>query len=75
MYNLMSQLSSAGLPSYNTTIVQISQGLLHYKLLGSDTNQFFDIFYKEITNYPDPSLGFFLMDQPLTMGVNGFSYH
>nr|QRW41990.1 MAG: RNA-dependent RNA polymerase [Culex Bunyavirus 2] len=75
MYNLMSQLSSAGLPSYNTTIVQISQGLLHYKLLGSDTNQFFDVFYREITNYPDPSLGFFLMDQPLTMGVNGFSYH
>nr|WPT10203.1 RNA-dependent RNA polymerase [Fangshan bunya-like virus] len=75
MYNLMSQVSSAGLPSYNTAIVQVSQGLLHYKLLGSETNQFFDVFVDEIKKYPDPSLGFFIVDEPLVMGVNGFSYH
>nr|QHA33672.1 RdRp [Atrato Gouko-like virus 1] len=74
-YNLMSQLYSSGLPAVNTTIVQISQALLHYQLLGSSTNQYFPLYYEEIKLYPDPSLGFFLIDNIFVPGALGFAFY
>nr|AGW51765.1 RNA-dependent RNA polymerase-like protein [uncultured virus] len=75
LYNLMSQVSASGLPSFNVTIIQIAQGLLHYKLLGSETNPHFKIYYDEIMKYPDPTLGFFVIDSIYCPGILGFSYH
>nr|BEK62759.1 MAG: RNA-dependent RNA polymerase [Coquillettidia bunyavirus] len=75
LYNLMSQVSAAGLPAVNTSILQLSQGLLHYKLMGSDTNMWFPLYSTEILTWPDPSLGFFLMDNIYCPGLLGFSYH
>lgn len=74
-YNLMSQVSSSGLPAQNTTLLQLAQGLLHYKLMGSSLNRYFSNYQEEIKWYPDPNLGFFLVDNIHVPGVLGFSYH
>lgn len=74
-YNLLSQVSASGLPSFNTTIIQIAQGLLHYKLMGSETNPHFPLYVTEISSYPDPTLGYFVLDNIYCPGTLGFSYH
>lgn len=74
-YNLMSQVSSSGLPAQNTTLIQLAQGLLHYKLMGSSLNRYFSNYVEEIMKYPDPNLGFFLIDNIYVPGALGFSYH
>lgn len=74
-YNLMSQVNAAGLPAFNTTVVQVSQAILHYRLLGSSTNQFFQRYSNMLLNYPDPALGFFIIDHVLVPGVLGYSFH
>nr|AJG39271.1 RNA-dependent RNA polymerase [Xinzhou Mosquito Virus] len=74
-YNLMSQVSSSGLPAQNTTLLQLAQGLLHYKLMGSSLNRYFLNYTEEIKRYPDPNLGFFLIDNIYVPGALGFSYH
>nr|QRD99873.1 MAG: RNA-dependent RNA polymerase [Rhodopi bunya-like virus] len=75
LYNLMSQVSSSGLPAQNTTLLQLSQGLLHYKLMGSSLNRYFVKYYEDIQWHSDPNLGFFLIDNIYVPGVLGFSYH
>lgn len=74
LYNLMSQVSSSGLPAQNTTLLQLAQGTLHYKLMGSSLNRFFIHYFEDIHWYPDPNLGFFLVDNIYAPGVLGFSY-
>nr|BEK62753.1 MAG: RNA-dependent RNA polymerase [Anopheles bunyavirus 1] len=74
-YNLMSQVSSSGLPAQNTTLLQLSQGLLHYKLMGSSLNRYFIRYCEDIRWYPDPNLGYFLIDNIYVPGALGFGYH
>nr|QGA70945.1 RNA-dependent RNA polymerase [Salari virus] len=74
-YNLLSQVSSAGLPAYYTSIVQAVQGILHYRLLGSNTCFYFQHYADEVESYPDPHLGYFIMDNIYVPGALGYSYH
>nr|QMP82212.1 RNA-dependent RNA polymerase [Hemipteran phenui-related virus OKIAV285] len=74
MYNLTSSLSGSGLPFLNTYMCQVAQGLLHYKTMGASTSSLFPAYHSLITDYPDISHGFFLLDKDILCGVPGLSF-
>ncbi|AOX47534.1 RNA-dependent RNA polymerase [Pidgey virus] len=58
------------------SLCQFSQGLMHYRFLGSSvlpivTNLIAD----KLLELRDPSVGYFLMDNPLISGITGFKYN
>lgn len=73
-YARLSQASSSGLPSTNTTMLQIAQGLLYYRLMGSSTSSHFNTYSKLLKLYPDPTVGFFIIDHAYAPGVLGFGF-
>lgn len=73
-YNLISDLYGSGFTAEHTHLCQLSQGLLHYKTMGSSSNALFDIWHETILKWPDPKYGFFLLDLDLMPGVLGYSY-
>ncbi|QHA33858.1 RdRp [Narangue virus] len=75
MYNLMSQANSAGLPARNTTMVQIGQGLLAYRLIGSSTSTHFSAYYQYIRKLPEPRYGYFIIDNVYVPGMLGYGFH
>jgi hypothetical protein len=74
LYNQMSDIFAKGLPAQNTLICQYSQGLLHYHSLGMNNNLLFEEFSDRIMKYPEPSLGFFPIDNEFIPGIMGLSY-
>nr|APG79267.1 RNA-dependent RNA polymerase [Hubei bunya-like virus 3] len=73
-YNLLSDLNRSSFPSFNVSLCQRSQLILHYKTLGSSTNPLFRIWADNIVRFPDPSFGFFMLDSNLLPGVMGYSF-
>lgn len=73
-YNLISDLTGSGFPSYNSNMCQYAQALLHYRTIGSHTNPLFSEFVFHISEYPDLTHGFFLIDHELITGVLGLSF-
>nr|DBA44329.1 TPA_asm: RdRp [Cotesiavirus chinense] len=73
-YNLLADLFSSGFPAYNTHLVQVAQGYIHYLTMGAHVNPCFPLYMRELKDYPDPALGFFLMDTEFAPGTLGFSY-
>nr|QMP82158.1 RNA-dependent RNA polymerase [Dipteran phenui-related virus OKIAV274] len=74
LYGLLSSVSSAGLPAFNTKLIQMAQGVLHYRTLGSSASLEFKTYSNSLKDYPDPSLGFFILDSSLIPGVMGWSF-
>nr|UYE93912.1 MAG: putative RNA-dependent RNA polymerase [Hanko phenui-like virus 1] len=75
MYNLMSQANAAGLPACNTTLLQIGQCHLAYKLLGYSFSPHFSDYSNMIKMYPHPMYGYFIIDNIYVPGMLGFGYH
>uniref|UniRef100_A0AAT9J9P7 RNA-directed RNA polymerase L n=1 Tax=Hodotermopsis sjostedti phenuivirus 3 TaxID=3133461 RepID=A0AAT9J9P7_9VIRU len=75
LYNLSSQLLEGGAGFLQTAVTQVAQGLLHYKMLGSDVNPLWSLHCLAINENRDPSLGFFLMDNPRAAGLFGLTYN
>lgn len=57
------------------SVIQISQALLYYRLLGSSCNSMWLIYSEFIMRDKDPSCGFFLMDQAICSGIPGTRYN
>jgi hypothetical protein len=55
-------------------ISQICQLSAHYKTLGMMTNSSFDRYKEVLLRSPHPSLGFFLVEHPLCVGMFGHDY-
>ncbi|QEM39249.1 RNA-dependent RNA polymerase [Guadeloupe mosquito phasivirus] len=60
--------------NYVANGLQIGQSYLHYHLLGLNTTRYFRSYEALQTILPDPSVGYFLMDNPLCPGLLGFKY-
>lgn len=75
MSNNLTAVVSGGGSFSMATIIQYAQLLLNYRLLGLGTNSLFNYYYDELREVGDPSLGFFLMDNPLCAGMMGFNYN
>nr|WPV62184.1 MAG: RNA-dependent RNA polymerase [Wufeng shrew phenuivirus 5] len=74
MYNLLAQLTEAGMSFSNVHIIQIAQALLHYRLHGLFTGYHIGEVVDLLTKNPSPMLGFFLMDNYLCPGLLGLRY-
>ncbi|AHH60917.1 RNA-dependent RNA polymerase [Cumuto virus] len=74
MYNLITELLEGGAGFRQAHETQIAQSLLHYRLMGYSVNPLFTQYSVCLTKIPDPSLGFFLMDNKLSAGLAGLSY-
>ncbi|AMA19446.1 RNA-dependent RNA polymerase [Phasivirus baduense] len=61
--------------NYVANGLQVGQSYLHYQLIGMTTTKYFRSFQVLNTILPDPSLGFFLMDNSLCPGLLGFNYN
>uniref|UniRef100_A0AAT9JFI2 RNA-directed RNA polymerase L n=1 Tax=Blattella germanica phenuivirus 1 TaxID=3133449 RepID=A0AAT9JFI2_9VIRU len=73
-YNLCSQLLEGGAGFFQTAITQIAQAQLHYRMLGAGFNKLWPIHANSLHITTDPSLGFFLMDNPRACGLFGLNY-
>jgi len=60
--------------NYVANGLQIGQSYLHYHLLGMNTTRYFRTYEALQTILPDPSVGFFLFDNPMCPGLLGFKY-
>lgn len=54
---------------------QLTQALLSYQMVGWTVSSVFDKYVQALTQMPDPSLGFFLFDNPRICGLSGFKYN
>nr|QRW42059.1 MAG: RNA-dependent RNA polymerase [Niwlog virus] len=61
--------------NYVANGLQLGQSYLHYHLMGLTTTRYFRTFSILQSVLPDPSLGFFLFDNPLAPGLMGFKYN
>lgn len=61
--------------NYVANGLQIGQSYLHYHLLGLTTTNYFRTYEVLQSILPDPSLGFFLMDNPMCPGLMGFKFN
>nr|WPV62171.1 MAG: RNA-dependent RNA polymerase [Wenzhou rodent phenuivirus 1] len=75
MSNNLSAVISGGGSFSMAALVQYGQLLLNYRLLGLGTNALFNYYYDELREVGDPSLGFFIMDNPMCAGMMGFNYN
>ncbi len=74
LYNCLTSVISGGGSFSLAHMIQCAQMLIHYRLLGYGSCLLFHEFYNELKILGDPSLGFFLMDNPFCPGLLGFSY-
>jgi len=75
MSNLLKDCIEGGSSFSVGFMVQISQALLHYRLLGSSVSPLFRECLGLITESRDPALGFFLCDNMFMAGLAGFQYN
>nr|BEK62750.1 MAG: RNA-dependent RNA polymerase [Anopheles phasivirus 2] len=61
--------------NYVANGLQLGQSYLHYHLIGLTTTKYFRTYAELLMALPDPSLGFFLMDNPLCPGLLGVNYN
>lgn len=73
-YNLLSDLTADGFPTFYSSIAQIAQLWIHYKALGSSTSGVFGEWVSKILQYPSPMHGFFLLDNELVCGLMGWTF-
>ncbi|QMP82203.1 RNA-dependent RNA polymerase, partial [coleopteran phenui-related virus 308] len=74
--NLITSIVENGGSSVLASICQVSQGLFHYRLLGSSLLPIVPRkLIPGLKELRDPSLGYFLMDNPLMVGIMGFKYN
>jgi len=62
LYNLSTQVLEGGGSLYLTSLCQVGQALLHYRLLGSSVVAAFKNFRDLLMDYPDPCSGYFWLD-------------
>nr|WJN61953.1 RNA-dependent RNA polymerase [Liriomyza bunyavirus] len=74
-YTLLSSYVASGGSFYTAGFVQMSQAFLHYRGLGFNVSSNATLLARCLHIIPDPSLGFFLMDNPVAPGLSGFSYN
>nr|AOE46766.1 RNA-dependent RNA polymerase [Phasivirus phasiense] len=70
---LTSYLENGG-TNYVANGLQLGQSYLHYHLMGLTTTKYFRTYEVLQTILPDPSIGFFVMDNPMCPGLLGFKY-
>lgn len=75
MNSLISKILGNGGPLCVINMAQVAQALLFYKILGSSSNRFFYHFAKNICEVPDPSSGFFFLDNPMFPGLMGYKFN
>jgi hypothetical protein len=75
MANLLTNVLEGGGSMFMTSLCQVAQGLLHYRLMGSSVSPFFDDYSSLLMNSCDPAFGYFLMDHPMAAGMAGFQYN
>nr|CAJ2358137.1 RNA-dependent RNA polymerase CDS [Astacus astacus] len=75
MSNLLTEVLEGGGSIYLCSMLQMGQGLLHYRLLGSSMSGLFDEYLEAVSQIKDPSTGYFLMDSPVACGLLGFKYN
>nr|AJG39261.1 RNA-dependent RNA polymerase [Wuhan Insect virus 1] len=71
--NLRTQVIEGGGPIMLSRVINLSQGILHYRLLGSSINECFERFAEDLRNYPEPHYGFFLLDPAKASGCVPFA--
>lgn len=74
MYNLISDLYATGFPSYNTTLCQIGQMLLHYTTMGLTSGPLFKYYSAKLIELPSHAHGFYYLDDEMCPGLMGYSY-
>lgn len=75
MSTLLTRVLESGVSLFSTSLIQVSQALLFYQLLGSNTSPLFNHLVSELIKCPDPSPGFFLFDNTVVAGLYGFRYN
>lgn len=75
MSNLLTECLEGGCPILQTHVTQIAQAFMHYTLMGMNISPIFDRYTTLLQCLPDPSLGYFLMDNPMIAGVSGIQYN
>lgn len=75
MSSLLTNVLEGGASYGLTSLCQLGQMLLHYKLLGLGVSSLSNKFFRNLCKMPDPALGFFLLDNPLCAGLAGFNYN
>nr|WPV62162.1 MAG: RNA-dependent RNA polymerase [Jingmen bat phenuivirus 2] len=73
--NLLTQCLEGGSSFSLTYLIQCSQMLHHYMLLGMFLHPLFGIFMTMLMEDKDPALGFFMMDHPAFAGGAGFRFN
>ncbi|AGZ62535.1 polymerase [Salanga virus] len=73
--NLLTSISEGGGSFALSAMIQQSQCMLHYMLMGMGVSQLFKHFATSIKRWVDPGLGFFLLDNPFIAGLPGFRYN
>jgi len=72
--NTLSQCLEGGATTFELSVVQMCQAILHYKLLGSDNHVLFKDYAKLLQDNPFPSYGFYTLDCDILAGIPGFDY-
>jgi len=73
--NLNSSILEGGGSIMLTSICQMAQALLYYRMMGSSVSPGWTKFANHISNLRDPSLGYFMMDDPLICGLASLKYN
>jgi hypothetical protein len=72
--NVLTQVLEGGGSTFESSVIQLCQGWMHYKLLGVDISPLSRWYTNHLINLPDPSLGFFPLDFDLCAGVCGYDF-
>jgi hypothetical protein len=73
-YNVLTQALQGGVVTLEASVIQMSQAIMHYKLLGSDNNILFEEYGKMLISNPFPAYGFFPLDPDFIAGIPGFDF-
>lgn len=72
---LLSSYVEMGGSFYSAMFIQYSQALCCYRALGSSVSPKFALLASCLHLMPEPSIGFFLFDNPICPGLSGFNYN
>nr|QDB75016.1 MAG: RNA-dependent RNA polymerase [Alternaria tenuissima negative-stranded RNA virus 2] len=72
--NLLQSVLEGGGTTWLTSICQISQALLHYRLIGMDTNVLSNEYQNRIIECKEPGFGYYPLTPSLVAGMLGFRY-
>nr|WPV62169.1 MAG: RNA-dependent RNA polymerase [Wenzhou bat phenuivirus 3] len=73
--SLRQQALEAGVPISTISFINYLQGLVYYRMMGSNNAPLFKTYRWAISKLPDPNLGFFLIDPPLLSGCISTDYN